>query len=407
MSTGIKMIVGGIVLCGLITVVLAIQRSSRESGIVTEEALDHVHDGHGDHEEGHEERLVRLSEAEMEEFGVKTAEAGPGNLEIHVSLPGEVVFDPGRVAHIVPFVPGVVREVRKVLGDRVRGGEVMAVLESRELSGLKSEFLVAEERLSLAETTFRREEKLWKQNISSEREYLNAKKAYMEARIEKEAAEQKLHSIGFTEEYLRRLTFHPDEPLTRYEIVAPFDGIVIEKHIALGEMLENGVEAFTVANLDVVWVNLTVYQKVLPHVKVGQRVVISSGDEGPAVEGVISYISPILDGESRTAAARVVLENRGGKWRPGLFVRGRIAVDEIPVPVMIPRSSLQTVDGEMSVFVETDEGFVPQPVRLGRSDDTHVEIESGLRPGQRYVVRGTFTLKAQLTKSAFDTDHHH
>jgi len=407
MSTRIKMIAGFVVLFGVITVVLAVQRSSRERGIVTEAALDHVHGGHADHEEGHEEGLVRLSDAEMEEFGVKTAEAGAGNLEIHVSLPGEVVFDPGGVAHIVPFVPGVVREVRKALGDRVREGEVMAVLESRELSGLKSEFLVAEERLSLAETTFRREEKLWKQNISSEREYLNAKKAYMEARIEKEAAEQKLHSIGFTEEYLGGLTFHPDAPLTRYEIVAPFDGVVIEKHIALGEMLENGAEAFTVANLEVVWVNLTVYQKVLPHVKVGQRVVISAGDEGPEVEGTVSYISPVLDGESRTATARVVLDNHEGKWRPGLFVGGRIAVGEIRVPVMVPRSSLQTVDGETSVFVETDEGFLARPVKLGRSNDTHVEIESGLRPGQRYVVRGAFTLKAQLTKSAFDTDHHH
>lgn len=374
------------------------------------------HDEHGDEhgeEEGHEghdeheEEGLRLSAAEQKEFGLQLATAGAGQLEVHVRLPGEVVLNPDRVAHIVPRVPGIAREVRANVGDQVKKGQVLAVLESRELSEVKSAYLVAKERLGLAQSTFDREEKLWKQEISSERVYLEAKQGLAEARIEVRVAEQKLHALGFPERYLTELSFDNDERFTRYEIVAPFEGSIIKKHVALGEVLKDDSEAFVVADLRSVWVQLTAYQKDLPFLQVGQSLHLEAGSSGLETNGTVDYISPTVDETTRAATARIVLPNAEGHWRPGSFVTAIIDVDRIEVPLLVPKSAIQTVENQSVVFTESGGEFAPQPVQVGRTSSTHAEILAGLRVGQRYVSQGAFTLKAQLSKGAFGDGHAH
>jgi membrane fusion protein, heavy metal efflux system len=358
-------------------------------------------------EEHDEEQVVRLSEAERHEFGIEVRTAGPGKLQMHVSLPGEVVLNADRRAHVVPRVPGIVRQVHKKLGDQVRAGEAMAVLESRDLADLQSAYLTATEKITLAEATFRREADLWQKKITSEQEYLEAKQALMEARIERRTAEQKLHAVGFSDKYIAQLPNRPETTLTQYALTAPFDGTVIEKHITLGDVLKDDSEAYVVADLRSVWVDLRVYQKDLPLVRPGQPVVIVAGQGIPETQGTISYVGPLVGEQTRTALARVVLPNPSGHWRPGLFVTGNVVVQDIDVPVVIPKTALQTLEERPTVFVETAEGFIPQPVTLGRSNDTVVELTAGLTPGQRYVTSGAFTLKAQLSKGAFGDGHGH
>ena len=357
--------------------------------------------------DGHPGGAVALSAEELKEFGVRIGTAAPGMLTVHVELPGEVVVNPDRLAHLGPRVSGIVREVRKNLGDRVRSGERMAVLESRELADVKSGYLAAKERYALALANFRREKDLWKQRISAEQEYLEAKQALAEARVNLQSAEQKLHALGFSEAYLEDLPKHPDVSYTRYEIVAPFEGTVIAKHITLGEKLESDSEAFVIADLSSVWANLSVYQKDLPFVHIGQPVRISTKEGSLEAEGTISYMSPLLDERTRTATARVVLPNPDGRWRPGLFVSGRVTVEAVEVRILAPQTALQQMDGQPSVFVAGDEGFEPRAVRIGRTNGSHVEILDGLEPGERYVTFGAFTLKSELEKEAFgDGDDH-
>jgi cobalt-zinc-cadmium efflux system membrane fusion protein len=282
-------------------------------------------DEHGHHED---EDMVRLTDAEMEEFEVEIDVAGPGNLHVEMVVPGEVVVNYDRLAHIAPRFPGIVTEVRKHLGDNVGEGEVLAVIES-------------------------------------------------------------------------------NEGLVLYEVKSFINGTVIEKHITLGEVRSEDVAAFVIADLDTVWVNLSIYQMHLPKVKVGQKVVIPGGQGVPDARGVISYISPSVDEHTRTATARVVLPNHKGQWRPGLFVEGRITVEEKEVALLVPKSALQTMEGQTVVFVQTQESFRPQSVEIGRTNDTSAEVLSGLTPGQKYVSKGGFVLKAELLKGAFGDEHGH
>ena len=367
---------------------------------VDAEESEHDHEEHGGKE------IVQLAPQTRHEFGIEVGEAAPGKLAEYARLPGEVVIDPDRLVHVVPRISGVAQQVKKKLGDMVKADDVLAVLESRELAEVKSAYLIARERVRLAETTYDREEKLWRETISSEREYLAARQNLAELRIEMQAAEQKLQALGFSNEYLQSLSFDEDEHFTHYEIRAPFDGTVIEKHISLGELLKDDAEAFVIADLRSVWVNLTVYQKDLNTVQLEQDVEVMIEDR-PAVSGTISYISPVVDEATRTGIARLILDNTEGHWRPGSFVAGMVAVDSRSVELLVTRSALQTIDGQTVVFVETADGFEPHSVRIGRSNEVYAEIVHGLVPGQRYVVRGGFTLKAQLAKGSFGDGHSH
>lgn len=371
------------------------------------EKHDEERRGEGKEAVRHDKKLVKLHPGDIKEFGIEVREAGSGRLSVQRELPGEIVPNADRLAHIVPRVAGVVRRVLKNAGETVKAEELLAIIESRELADAKAAYLGALKRLEIARANMKREEELWKKRISPEIDYLEARKTFDEAEIELKSAEQKLHALGLSEEYVEKLPLQPDVTYTNYEIRAPFGGTVLEKHIALGEYLKDDKDAFVLADLSSVWVNISVYQKDMQYVRKGQEVTISAGGRVPDTRGLISYISPVTGEETRTAVARVVLPNPDSVLRPGLFVTAKITVDEVNVPLLVPKTALVMEGEKTEVFVETDEGFSPQPVKTGRSDNMNVEVTSGLKAGQRYVARGGFTLKAQLGKGAFGDGHAH
>lgn len=198
-----------------------------------------------------------------------------------------------------------------------------------------------------------------------------------------------------------------NESLTTYEIRSSINGIVIDMHFTKGETAQRPDHFFAVADLSEVWVNFSIYQRDLPFIRIGQMAEINSGQKLPLATGTISYISPILDVHTRTATARVILKNPDGSLRPGLFVTGKVIVENISVDVAIPKTALQSIDDQPSLFIKTLEGFKSQVVHLGRTNQYYVEILSGLKPGQEYVSKGGFTLKAQLAKESFGDGHGH
>ena len=125
---------------------------------------DHDHEGHDDHDDS----IVKISEEDMKRFGIQVDKVKAGEIEQQIRVPGEIVINSDRLAHIVPRVPGIVQQVKKNLGDFVKKGEVMAVVESRELADVKAAYLTSIESYQLAEPYFKREERLWKKKISSE-----------------------------------------------------------------------------------------------------------------------------------------------------------------------------------------------------------------------------------------------
>ncbi|NOZ48280.1 MAG: HlyD family efflux transporter periplasmic adaptor subunit [Chlorobi bacterium] len=198
-----------------------------------------------------------------------------------------------------------------------------------------------------------------------------------------------------------------NESLVEYKMKSLIDGTIIEKHITRGEVVEDSEHGFVIADLTKLWVYLSVYQKDLPYVKIGQSVVISAGEGLPTVKAKISYISPVIDEITRTATARVELSGNNNVYKPGLFVTGSITTTNIRVSLSIPKTAIETLDNKPVVFVKTGEGFKPHEIKIGRKNDINVEVISGIKPGDVYVSKRGFTLKAELQKSEFGEGHGH
>jgi cobalt-zinc-cadmium efflux system membrane fusion protein len=310
-----------VLFAGLVAALIALPSTSLVAQVSEED-----HDEHGHQEE--QEDVVRLTDAELKEFRIEIAEAGPATIQQFLDLPGEIQVNDNQLAHIVPRFSGIVTKVNVQVGDLVKAGRVLAVVES-------------------------------------------------------------------------------DESLSQYEMKTMINGTVIGKHITLGEAVSRDHAAFIVANMSSVWVDITVYQRDLPSVATGQQAIVSGGHGLPEVSGEIVYVAPIVNETTRTALARLILPNPEGTWRPGSFIMARIVIDQIEVPIAVPLTALQYFEGQDVVFVQTGDGYVPRPVTLGKADRQQVEIRSGLMPGERYVSKGGFTLKAELGKDSLGDGHGH
>lgn len=349
--------------------------------------------------------VVHLSPEAQRVAGIELAVAGPGRIAETVTVPGEVNFNADQVAHIVPPLSGIVRSVNKHVGDFVKEGETLAILDSRELAEDRASLLVARKRRDVASKTLTRFEELERQGLVPHLELLNAQKDLDEAAIEATAAESALKALGLNGDDIQALEEELRVP-GEFDLRSPTDGTVIEKHVTKGEAVSGDSDAFVVADLGTVWVNLTVFQKHLGAIRTGQTAVISANHGRRTRSGVISYLSPRLDESIRTATARVVVENENDEWPPGLFVTARLELAPIEVPVSVTSDAVQTLgNGDQVVFVQVDDGFEAAEVKTGRSDATSTEIVQGLSPGQRYVVVGVFTLKAELEKSSLAADN--
>lgn len=362
--------------------------------------------GHGDAEhhvgktetegEAHDETIV-LTDAQIQSAGIGIDKATPARIRTSSQLPGEIRFNEDRTAHVVPRLTGVVESVPANLGQPVKRGQVLAVIASTGLSELRSELLAAQRRLALARSTYTREKQLWQEKISAEQDYLAAQQTLREAEIAVANAQQKLVALG--------ASATGTGSLNRYEIRAPFDGIVVEKHIALGEAVKEDASIFTLSDLSSVWAEIVVPAKDLNVVRVGEKVVVRATAFDSTAEGQISYVGALLGQDTRTAKARVTLPNPKMAWRPGLFVNVDVVSGETEVPVSVLADAVQTVEDKPVVFVRVKDGFTAQPVKLGRADGKRVEVIDGLAAGTAYAASGSFVLKAELSKGSAEHSH--
>ncbi len=348
------------------------------------------------------EGRISMDEATAKTAGIEIGTAAPARIRSTLQLQGEIQFNQDRVVRVVPRLSGVIVSAGTSLGDRVKRGDVLAVLESQDLGGLKGEYLAAQQRLALARTTFDREKRLWEEKISAEQDYLASRQALSEAEIAQRNAEQKLIGLGFSREALQRQNLNG---LTRMEIRAPIDGVVIEKKISAGEAVGAEAGMYVIADLATVWADMTIFPADLNRVKVGQKVKVKAAALGAEADGVISHVGALIGEQTRTAKARVTLRNPDQRWRPGLFVSIDVVQDETEVAVAVPLTAIQMLRDWKVVFARFGDVFEVRPVELGRSDGESVEIVKGLNPGTRYAATNSFVLKADIGKAGASHDH--
>ncbi|MGY2375286.1 efflux RND transporter periplasmic adaptor subunit [Pseudomonas sp. SDO524_S393] len=343
-----------------------------------------------------EEGELELTAQQIQAAGIQIAEAQPRSVSTLLVLPGEVRFDEDRTSHIVPRTAGVVESVKVNLGQSVKKGEVLAVIASQQISEQRSELAASERRVELARTTFQRERQLWQDKISAEQDYLLARQTLQEAEIALNNARQKMTALSGNAVLVGG---------NRYELRAPFAGVVVEKHLGVGEVVSETTNAFTLSDLSQVWVTFGVFPKDLNKVRVGKPVKVSSTEMGTDVQGTVAYVGNLLGEQTRTATVRISVPNPDDAWRPGLFVSVQLAVDTFQARVTVPQEAIQTVEDKPSVFVRTEHGFVTRHLELGARENGYVEVRQGLEAGAQVATVGSFILKSELGKGSAEHAH--
>ena len=366
---------------------------------------------HEEHHEEHEEGIVTLEPEQMETLDLEIITVQHGKLTDTLRFPAEIEFDPMRVAHLTPRVEGIAKEVNYRLGDGVKKGVVLAILESRELGKAKSDYLASLARESLHQKVFEREKRLWEKRISAEQDFLEAEQALAETLIAVRQAREALFALGVSNDILKSLPGESEQVLNRYRMTMPFDGKIIEQHITLGEVLNTERTAFIVADTSQVWVMARVTERDLDAIRVGQKAVATfKGIPGRTFPGMIDFISSQIERDSRTAQIRLVLENPHEMLRAGMFGEVTVLVPNTKETdaFLVPKAALQRVKDGFVAFRQLERGrYEMVPVTVLTQSNDFAEVTGVLQPGDQLVTGDTFILKSQANKENLVGDHDH
>lgn len=199
---------------------------------------------------------------------------------------------------------------------------------------------------------------------------------------------------------------HSNESLSDYELTAPMAGTVVARNAAPGEAVDHERILFTIADLSRVWAYFPLYPQFANRVRPGQPLrVRSQGDGSVSADVRVGYVGPLLEQDTRISYGRATLDNRSGRWVPGLYVDVQVTLERVRVPVAVPEAAIVRMPRGPAVFRADGSRFELQPVELGRSDGRWTEILSGLDAGDRVVITEAFLLKAELGKSEATHDH--
>lgn len=340
--------------------------------------------------EAEAEGVVHLTAQQIKAAGIALVRptAGAGVL----SLPATIESDPQATQVVSAAIGGRVVALNRNLGEAVRRGEVVAVIESRDAAGLRAEVEAAQARANLARSNLTREERLFALKVSPERDLIAARTAMTEANIALRLAGQQVSAAGVA-----------GGSLNRIGVVAPIGGQVTARSVVLGQTVAPDAELFRVANLGRVAINLSLSPADAGRIRVGTPVEVRSGARTATAR--VHFVSPVLDAATRLVPAVALLENGGGVWRPGEPVTALLQIGVSSNAVSVPDSAIQTVEGRTSVFVRTKEGFRTVPVTV-TSRVGGMATVTGLSGRESLAGEGSFTLKAELAKGEAEHGGH-
>ena len=343
--------------------------------------------------------LIQLDPKSIQAANLKIEEVSLKSLKNILQAPGSVKFNENKLAHVGSRVPGRIVEVSANLGDKVKEGDSLAIIDSTELGTAQSEYLKAKANFLAQEKSYERAKKLLEGKAISLGEYQKREAEYMTVRAEFKAAEDRLHLLGLSEAELKRIG---SEHIINSKVVvrAPFSGTVVERHATLGEVIEPAVKLFTLADLSTLWIIADVPEKDIPLVKTGLPIEIKFSPYPDEVfEGTVTYIGDQIDPSTRTVKVRTEVDNSLGKLKPEMFANILITTEVVSDILAIPEEAVQTNGNKKIVFIDKGNGgFEKREVSLGRQVDSFYEVVYGVKAGERIVTKGSFLLKSEAQK---------
>lgn len=349
---------------------------------------------------------VRLASAMLaDKIGIQTALVTEETHAHQLVANAETAYDANHYADVAPRVSGFIREVKVDLGTAVKRGELLAVIDSPEVSAAKTQYLSAAASLKLAQATAERTQSLTRTGVIAAKAELEVMTALNQAQASILDAEQKLKNLGFGDFELSEILKTKDTK-NLLNLPAPIDGMVVARHAVRGEAVQGTTQLFAIADTSRMWVWVDVYEADIQKVKPGQAMsfAISGGnpDEGFSTLGQVTWIGAEVNEQTRTTRVRAEVQNESGRLRANQFGEATIQIGAEHKAVVVPKEAVQRKDKVDVVFIPEGDGvYRPQRVTTKATDRTDVlEVTWGLKPGQKVVSKGAFLLKTEIMKGA-------
>lgn len=365
----------------------------------------HEDEKKGEQKHAEEKERVKLSPEALKNAGIKTAPAKAEAIAETLAVTATIAHNQDRLFHVTPRITGRVVDVRVSVGSEVKTGTVLAMLDSTELGQTKLEYIKSQTLLELAKGNYEREKSLFDQKIAAKKDVLAAEAEYRKAEAEARSLHERLRLYGLSDQAINNLNNSP----SLYTLTSPGPGVVIEREMSKGEVIEAGKKVATISDLSTVWVLLNIHEKDLAKVKQGTTVKIHTESyPGEGFAGKVAYIGNVVDPQSRTVPVRVEVPNPRARLKPGMFATAEVVTGiSSTQSIMIPSSAIQKIEGQASVFVQEKDGsFAKRQLDLGREFGNSVEVKAGLKEGEQVVVTGAFTLKSELLKEGLEGHGH-
>ncbi len=386
-------------------------------------------------EKGHEEEQIdeiSLTEEQIKFMGIQTQNLDYQNISGYIKVNGEVMMNPDNESKVGSLVSGRIKKIYVKEGSYVRAGQTLAIIENPELINVQVEYINAKNEYEYSKLEYERQLKLSKDNIGSKKTLAEFETKYKNSFANYKTLEEKLASYKISKQRFNNIYEDSSANLQRYyTLTSPISGNVVKRMVTVGQYVEPSIDMFHIVNTSTVYVDLSIFEKDLPLISIGQKVKLEvSVSPYEVYESEISYINNVFDDKNRTVRARVAINNKNGKLLPFMFITAKIYVIANSV-LAVPISALETEGENKFIFIRTNETkeieshsehyedkeenenimkkesgivFKKVIVNTGISDDRFVEIFpiNELKSGDEIVVNGTFYLKSELKKGELE-----
>ena len=323
---------------------------------------------------------------------------------IRVSLKaqgGKILPNENRLAHLSPRVPGRIVAVNVNLGDRVRSGDRLLLLDSPAFGEAQLAYRKRRTAMRVAEKALERAKALLAEGAVGVSEYQRREADHENAKAELYEAEEKLHLLGMAEREIERLATEtlPHAEVAQVFLRAPFSGEIIERNATVGEVVDPNKTLFAVADLSTVWVRADFPEQQVEKLKTGLAVEVRvSAYPETVFHGAITYVGAVIDPATRTVMARSEISNLDRRLRPEMFAEVTLLAQEESV-LTIPRAAVQQVGSRTIVFLARGpRRFESREVKIGESSTDYIEVKAGLKEGDEVVTQGSYALKSEALR---------
>lgn len=333
---------------------------------------------------------LHLSKEESEQSGLMVKLIEPEKISDQLILTANISANQDRIARVVSPVEGRLIKVMANLGDQVKAGQSLALIDSVQLAEARAEYSSSQSELRLSEANFQRSDRLYREEVIPQKQWLEAKSAYDRAQASARGSAERMRMLGGLS----------GSGSSSFVVTAPFSGTVIEKDAVLGEQAKSDSNLFTVADLNTVWIEADVSEKDLGKLAIGSPATVTvTSFPNESFKGKVGYISSQFDKQTRTVKARVELPNPDKKLRIDMFARVAIDLSGTREALVLPQEAVLLVQGQSIVYIQTENGFEARPVEVGEQLNKGVVIASGLKSGEQVVISGAYALKSRQLKS--------